>query len=175
MDVFRTQLHSVQCCPRGLQTVLRQCSFEIHNLCTLLIWNNRTVEAAIQTTFITGAKASLERNSGTIMKPGHLTIGRMWYVWSNESSFALSLTIAKQVHDPDLLSAIVQFTGGSVVLWAVVLWYSAGLLAHITARHVPTIVSIFLSHTGIFHDDNALPHGQENHQTSSVASRIAKS
>jgi hypothetical protein len=89
-----------------------------------------------------------------------------YLIWSDESSFTLVPESAqvdvgktlKEPYNPECLVPIAKYEGGSVMIWAAVSWYSAGLRialnGRITARDYtdtlgkqvhPTVQMLFLT------------------------------
>jgi hypothetical protein len=68
----------------------------------------------------------------TTIKPGHQTTGNVHVMWSVELSFMLFATLGrvyvlrtpKGDYNLECLVPAVKHRGGSVMVWAVILWYS---------------------------------------------------
>jgi hypothetical protein len=134
------------------------------------------------------------------IKSGHQTTGNALVIWLDESSFTLFHTSGrvyvwrtpKEASNPECLVPTVKHGGGSVMVWAAILWYSVGpiitLHGRITTRDYvdrlhnqvhPIIQKLFSNNDAVFQDDDAPTHtagsksmkvnfsifpGQHNHQ-----------
>ena len=64
-----------------------------------------------------------------------------YVIWSDESSYTLTLTSGrvytrrtpKEAYNPECLVPTVKHGGGSVMIWAAISWYSAGLNGELLA------------------------------------------
>jgi hypothetical protein len=103
------------------------------------------------------------------------TTGNVRVLWSDESSFTLFPTSGrvyvwrtpKEVYNPECLVPTVKHVGGSVMVWAEILWHSIGLITtlhgRITAKGYvgrlgnqvnPMIQTLFPNNDAVSQDDN---------------------
>jgi hypothetical protein len=69
-----------------------------------------------------------------MQKPGHQATGNVPVIWSDELSFMLFpisgrvyvCRTAREAYNLECLIPTVKHGGGSVMVWAVILWYSVG-------------------------------------------------
>jgi hypothetical protein len=97
-----------------------------------LLKSNIHVMAAIAKLLITQVMLRCVNDGVMTIKSGHQTTGNTLMIWSNESSFMLFpasrrvyiWTTPKEAYNPESLVPTMKHMGDSVMVWAVISWYS---------------------------------------------------